>query len=505
MTTPRFPTNGPDNPALTLSRDELKAATVSGARWMAATRLIAEAGGFGSMLVMARLVPPRAFGLAVIVLVLPTLASTLSFEGFGAALVQRQTVHRRHLEAAFLCALVFGLMLTAAVFFLAPLLADRIFGPGASGLMRIGSPAFAIASLGTVPRAMLQRTLAWATLNINDLVGLVVTSLSSVVLAVFGLDAEAVVIGALIGAAVMALSLLWRVQPPMPRWHRREVGDVIRFGGPAALAGLAGTLRRNIDYLVLGALLSANQVGYYWRAFQLGVEYQNKVGRITVQVSRPILSRAEHRDDLRFLRSRVIRANVTILYPLLATLIALGSQIIPLLYGDDWAPAAPLAQVLAVAGMAGVLTAGFEGPILAVGRPSALAAFNLVSLAMVAIAAWLSAPYGLTVVVVAMVCVAVLMLAISQTLLNRLAGIPLMDLVTDVVPALASCAALVVVQLALSSALGGIPAAVMLVCAIPAGLGAYVVVLRICFPSAWRNAYAIVARARERRVPAPAR
>ena len=77
----------------------------------------------------------------------------------------------------------------------------------------------------------------------------------------------------------------------------------MKFGAPAAVAGLSAVLERNVTFLVLAGRVSSVQVGLFWRAYQLGVEYQAKIANnITYRVAKPVLTRAERIEDLREIR-----------------------------------------------------------------------------------------------------------------------------------------------------------------------------------------------------------
>jgi len=63
------PPEGNDDPGRRVSaasRGELRAATFSGIRWMTFARVLAETGSLGSMVVLAHLIAPAAFGRAAI-------------------------------------------------------------------------------------------------------------------------------------------------------------------------------------------------------------------------------------------------------------------------------------------------------------------------------------------------------------------------------------------------------------------------------------------------------
>ena len=83
-----------------LDREGLEVATLSGARWVGVSRLVAELFALATTVVLARLISPAEYGTAVVVLILPMLASILTYEGFGAFLVQTRTCTREHVGSA---------------------------------------------------------------------------------------------------------------------------------------------------------------------------------------------------------------------------------------------------------------------------------------------------------------------------------------------------------------------------------------------------------------------
>src|SRR5215470_12461244 len=179
-----------------LDREDLKTATLSGARWVGVSRIAAEGLGLATTVVLARLVSPAEYGMAVIVLILPMLATILTYEGFGAFLVVTRTCTREQVGTAVLLSITSGFALMAVVFFLSPIVAEPVFGPGTSHLAQLCAPIFVIASFGAVPRALLQRRLDWRWMNLAEIVELIGVSIASVVLAFAGLGSEALILGA---------------------------------------------------------------------------------------------------------------------------------------------------------------------------------------------------------------------------------------------------------------------------------------------------------------------
>jgi O-antigen/teichoic acid export membrane protein len=471
-----------------LDRDALKSATLSGARWVGMSRIAAEVLALATTVVLARLISPAEYGTAVIVLILPMLATILTYEGFGAFLIQTRTCTREHVGSAVLLSIASGLVLTILVFVLAPLVAEPIFGPGTSDLAQLCAPIFLIASFGSVPRALIQRRLDWKWMNLTEIIQLIVVSVASLALAFAGLGSKALILAALVGAVAATVVLLAVAPSGRPLWDRTCATSIVKFGTPAAVAGLSATLERNVTFLVLGGRVSPEQVGLYWRAHQLGVEYQSKVANnITYRVAKPVLTRAERMEDLREIRTRLLRLNTTVLFPLLALLIVLAPDIVPWIFGPDWTGAVGPTQVLAVAGLWWILLAGIDAPLMAVGRPGAVAIFHISMVLATGVTAWFTAPMGITAVAVGMaICHLVLLLAGQFFLLRPIIGVPMRESLGESAAALACSGVLVLATLPVADVLrGSLPPLPLALLIGSLGLAVYAVCLRLVSPPAW--------------------
>jgi lipopolysaccharide exporter len=474
----------------------LKEATLSGVRWLMLTRVASEALGLVAMVALARLISPAAFGHAAVALIFLPLASILTFEGFASALVQREQIDADHLHAATLMGLLGGALLSILALGLTPVLWQPLFGTRTAALMALASPVFLMAGIGGVPRALLWRRLDFRRMGLIDTASLIVGNALAVALALAGLQARAIVWGALAQVAVRSLLLLAAAPPPRPRLRRGAQREIGAFGVPAALAGLVDVLFRNVDYAILAARLPAAQTGLYWRAFNLGVVYQDKLSGVMMQLAFPVYSRTESHAQLRALHERATRVHAAVIFPLLAMLIVVAPLLIPWLLGARWAPSVRPTQILAVAGMVAAVLTGYPQVMLALGRPRALLRFNLAMLLGYAAVVALAAGHGLIAVSVAVTAFYVaILVGVYRLLLRRHLGISIRGLFAELGPALAGCIALAAVaaplQALLAPALPPLPALVLVGAA---GLLAYLATLRAVSPEAWRDLALLIGR-----------
>jgi lipopolysaccharide exporter len=478
------------------SAQSLEQATVTGVRWLAVMRVVSEIVGLGAAVALARLVSPADFGRAAVALIFVTLGVMLTFEGFASALVQRQSVDEADRRAAMLMSILGGCALSLTVYGLGNPVWRPIFGLRTAELIQLVSPCVLIAALGGVSRATVWRRLDFRRVSTIDAISLFVGSVVAVALAAVGLGAKAIVIGGLVQTAATTALLLLSAPPPLPRWSRSSQRAISAFGLPAALAALVDTLFRNVDYAILAARLPAAQAGFYYRAFNVGVVYQDKLSRIMTQIAFPLYSRTTDRDELRRMHERVARVHAVVIFPMLASLMALAPLLVPLVFGAAWKPAVVPTQILAVAGMVAAILTGYPQLMLALGRPRSLFHFNVVMLIVYAGGIMAASGHGLIVVSVTVVLLYLaILVGVYRFLLQKYVGISIRRLVPELGPAVVGSLALLAVTVPLAQVLGiACPRIVTAGIAGAAGLLSYALVLRAAFPSAWDDLVTLTVR-----------
>ncbi len=467
-----------------------------GLRWLAVTRCVAESLALAAAIALARLISPVEFGHAAVALIVLPMAGILTFEGFASVLVQRSTIDEHDRSSAMFMSMLGGALLAAGCFALSPILWRPLFGARTSELIELISPILFIAALGAVSRATLLRALDFRRTSVIDTTSLVAGYAVAVGLALAGLRAEAIVIGALVQTTLSTVLLLSVARPPMPRWSRRLHRPIAAFGLPAGLAGIVEVLFRNVDYAILAARLSAATTGIYYRAFNLGVVYQDKLSGVMVQVAYPVYSRTSNTAQLRAMHERAARVHAVIIFPLLASLMVLAPLLIPFLFGAAWEPSVGPTRVLALAGMMAAVLTGYSQVMLALGRPRPLLLFNVGRLLIYGGAVLLASGHGLMAVAGAVVAAyVVILVGAYRILLQRYVGISLGRLVPELAPAVVGCLALGCVTLPLLALLeGALPRPIVIALVGTSGLAVYVLVLRLAFRPAWSDARLLATR-----------
>jgi lipopolysaccharide exporter len=346
--------------------------------------------------------------------------------------------------------------------------------------------------------AVLRRDLDFRRLSLLTLTQNLVRAGSSIALAgIFGLDASALVLGGLAGMIAMVVLALAFVRVPVPRWRADAIRDLLPYGGPAALACFCWAGFRNGDYAIVGARLGPTQAGYYWRGFQLAVEYQTKISSMMTQMAFPVLARTAGADEMFALRRRMVQLLTVVSFPVLASLVILAPVVVPWVFGPTWEPAVLPTQILAGAGAASVVIDAVGSVLMAAGRARALLAYGVSHFAVYVVAVFFASRYGLAGVGIAAVTVHFVFLIVAyEVLLHGRAEATLRFLWDDVSAATVSCVALVAVALPVSLALGNTGAAPIVHLVLVGGAAgvAYLGALRAWYPGAWQDLSALLRR-----------
>ena len=109
---------------------------------------------------------------------------------------------------------------------------------------------------------------------------------------------------------------------------------MLEYGVPASFAAVSWVGFRNCDYAIVGARLGVLQAGLYFRAYNLGVEYQKKVSLVLGQVGFPILARTGSPAAMAAARGEMVRLLTIALFPLLAILAITAPVLVPWIFGD---------------------------------------------------------------------------------------------------------------------------------------------------------------------------
>lgn len=468
------------------SEPSFGALVLRGASWTLISQVVVQAGRFGFVLVLARLLTPDDFGLVAMALVVTGFVIAFSDLGLGAALVQRQVIDERARSTVFWAGIAAGTALTLAGVAVSPLLAHFYGDPRVQGLMAALSVSFLVTALGATQRALLTREMNFRNVELATMVGVYVGGVAGVTGALVGWGAWSLVVQQLTNTTVtsFALALLspWRPHATFSVEVLRNLGG---YGTNVLGTRLTYYGQESALPLIIGRSLGASALGVFTVAYNIVLIPLRRLAVPIGQVLFPAFARLQHEPERMahyWLRALAVLAAFTV--PAMLALAVVAPDVVPILLGDQWEDAVPVLQILAWVGLLQTLAAWHGSILMALGRADALFRATLLFFATYVVAFLIGTRWGIIGTAVAYAVVEPLVEAAYLWLTTRALGIrffrPLRALVGVAQAALGMLIAMVATRAALVEA-GSSPGL-----RVPIVLGLGVVVYAVLFK--WRAA-----------------
>jgi PST family polysaccharide transporter len=338
---------------LTPAGDSLTTRTARAVQWRFAGTFVGAASQLLVGALLARLLTPADFGVTALAYVALGLAQSLADFGLGSAILRRAAVTDRHVRTAFTCSVLGGLSIAAAIAAAAPLAAATMHDTTVIPVLRLLSVGIALRGTAVVADALLRRRLDFRRAFFID-AGSYAIGFGGVAvsLALQGYGVWSLVLGSLMQTLTASIALLAVVRHPVrPLLARRELGDLLGFGVPAAVSGAVNYMALNGDYFVVGRLMGAVNLGLYVRAYGLMNLPQTYAAAVMSSVLFPAI--AEVQDEPARVRSGYLtmtRLTAMIAAPSMAIVAIVAPHLVRFLYGPQWSGAVVPLQILSITG-----------------------------------------------------------------------------------------------------------------------------------------------------------
>ena len=221
------------------------------------------------------------------------------------------------------------------------------------------------------------------------------------------------------------------------RTDRQTLSELLHFGLPTAVNGLLNNLVLNVDYVIVGRVLGATQLGLYTLAFRVPEMLIVAVFQIVSTVAFPAYSQVRKQlERVRRAYLRVVRLQSSYGLMIGGLLCVLAPLVITEVFGSEWESSTRAMQALAVYAAFRSLGMGVTDLLKGIGRPNlalltTLARFLIVSIALLSVAS-----RGITAVAVTQAATALVLMVLVQVVAARSLGLRARDLVRSYVPGL---------------------------------------------------------------------
>ncbi len=304
--------------------------------------------------ILSRLLTPEEIGIFSVASVFVFLATIVREFGVGDYLIQTKEVTQEELNAAFTLMLAISWTLAVVLWGISGLAADFYQEPGVKSVVQVLALSFILVPFGAIFMALLRREMKFGISYRIHLAQNIVHAATGIGLAFWGLGYMSLAWASLAGVVVTVLGATW-YRPKTLRLGLAftGLGKVARFGGWVMTSTVCGQLAERVPELVIGKVQGMAPVGQYSRANGLVQMFDQVVMNAAAPVVMPHFSALKREGKDKKVASHFIKATsyiTAMAWPFYALLALLAEPVIQTLYGGQWGPAVPLAQVLCLYG-----------------------------------------------------------------------------------------------------------------------------------------------------------
>ena len=319
-------------------------------RWMMFGKATAQSISWLVTIVVVRLLSPADYGLLAMAMVLIALGQMFRDMGLQHSLIQTEEPGSLTIRQVFTVLVVLNLTLCAVLIVSAPWASSHFNEPSLTNIIRMLALLFPMQALQGVPVALMARKMQFKIQATNGVIGSVVNSAVTLILALLDYGVWALVYGNL--AAALIRVLLYATHSRILYWPTSDFtgfSSLFSFGGFITLSSFLNYLQNKSSHWFIGTWLGKEPLGIYSVSNELASLPMQKVGGVLNQVGFAAFSRIQDdRDQVRanYLKMQSIMAFFA--FPTFWGIASVSQLLVPLVLGEKWLAATVPLQLISL-------------------------------------------------------------------------------------------------------------------------------------------------------------
>lgn len=289
-------------------------------------------------MVLARLLNPADFGILAIATVFINFLNLITDFGFGAAIIQSETLEKKDLESIFSLTLYIGLFAALILFLLAYPIGNYYNDGNVASVVRLLSINVVFASLNIVPNALLLKAKKFKLVAVRTLGLQIICGCIGISLAYIGLGLYALVIQSILSTAgIFVFNYNQNKMRFLNKVYVTSIKKIINFSAFQFAGSVMNFITKSIDKPLVGKYLSLTSLGYYEKSYRLMQMPVDNLSYVFTPVMQPMFREFQH--DLRTMfqkYKKILKTLAIVGFPLSALLYFSAYDLIHLFYGGKW-------------------------------------------------------------------------------------------------------------------------------------------------------------------------
>lgn len=406
----------------------MKSAT-SGVLWSGISQFSTQIYQSVVMIILARLLVPEDFGIIGMAVIFTGLVQTINELGLSASIIQKKDINNSHLSTSFWISVGLGITLFIITIIISTFIADFFNNELVGPVLRFLSIGFILGSFCTVHRSLLQKNIEFKRIAVTEISASIISGIFSIIFALLGFGVWSLVFGSVLNSLVRTVQL-WNVCKwrPSMKFDLTSFKELFSFGVHVMGSRFLNYIDMNVDYLFIGKLLSATSLGHYTLAYQLATLPLARISNVITSVTFPTFSIIQDDNSkLRYAYLKIVKYISIVTFPLLAGLIIVAPEFIPIVFGEKWVPMIKPLQILCILGALQSIGTTVGSILLSKGRADIQFKWNILTSILLTIAVLIGVRYGITGVAMSITLMSCAMFFIIQKITNNLIDLCMLD------------------------------------------------------------------------------
>ena len=356
----------------------LEAKVITGAKWSAIGAWSRKLVSFVVFIILARLIEPESMGLVALAGVYIAFAEMIVRQGVGMAVIQRQELTDSFLDNAYLLNTVTALVMAILSFFFAGTIAKFLGDSRLETIIMVLAINFPINAMVIVPVALQTRDFLNKQIAMQTFLSSLFSAAIAIPMAYLGFE-----VWALVAQSIAASCSYWVIVRYCFKWNysalfnKTEFVELTGFCFRMTLSNFTLFARNRTDQLLVGWLAGPSGIGFYSVALRLLTTIESFTNGPVDKVATPAFSRVQHeREKLEYALVKSCRLNAMIVIPIFMGIAVTSGEIIPIVFGQNWNAAIPIAKLLALMFLSKTLFFFIWPLLVSVNRPATIIWFQ---------------------------------------------------------------------------------------------------------------------------------
>jgi PST family polysaccharide transporter/lipopolysaccharide exporter len=325
------------------------------------------------LIILARLLPPSAFGLVGIALLTVSALRRFTNLGIKAALIQQEESNvDDYLDTSWCLEIGRALFIFVILFIAAPFIGSFFSEPQSTPLIRVLALGPVLSSLRNPGIIYFTKDLEYHKEFIYKSSGGITQLVAGVGYAMVSPTAWALVFASVAKPAVQTvLSYILHGYRPWPSPNLEIAKELIDYGKWITGASLINFLYAEGDDAFVGWFLSATALGFYQYAYRLADLPPREVSGVISEITFPAYSQMQgNMDEFRSALLQTTRMLGFVVFPMSFGMVLVAPSFVPVVLGSEWTPMITTMQILAMYGLMHGITRQFGSVWKTLNKPN---------------------------------------------------------------------------------------------------------------------------------------